>query len=154
METYPIEIEPEQIVVWMMEEIRDSPSEFKVSARRATERRELPLRKELRLGEEEREDLSEIVTTGTRQITPIDSADGWRLTIVVEDEFGPRIFGEPETAEEDHEMELSAFYDLFIRPKRGNASAFVETDSADANSRVARLLKDIEVDRHGAKRGA
>ena len=57
--------------------------------------------------------------------------------------------------EEDHEMELSAFYDLFIRPKRGNASAFLETDSADAEYvGWPGLLKDIEVDRHGAKRGA
>jgi hypothetical protein len=154
METYPIEIEPEQIVDWIMEEIRGAPSEFKVTARRTTERRELPLRKELRLGEEEREDLNEIVTTGMLQIAPIDVADGWRLTVVVEDEFGPRILDDSETGEEGQEMELSAFYDFFIRPRRGNANAFVEAESADANARVARLLKDIEVDRHGGDRRA
>ena len=153
METRPIEIEPEQIVSWMMSEIRVAPSEFKVSARRTIERRELPTRKELRLGEEEREDLSEVATVGTLQIAPVHASDGWLLTVVVEDEFSPRIFDESESAGEEQELDLAAFYDAFIRPRRGNVSAFTEVESPAANSRVTRLLEDIEMDRHGPSRG-
>jgi hypothetical protein len=153
METYPIEIEPEQMVDWIMPESRVSPSEFEVSARRTIEPRELPTSKELRLGEEEREDLSEIAAVGTLQIAPAHSGGGWRLTVVVEDEFGPRIFDESQATEEEQEIDVAAFYDLFIRPSRGNASAIIEVDSPAANARVSRLLVDIEMDRYASSRG-
>ena len=94
MQTYPIEVEPEQIIHWLMVERQVAPSELRVSARRAIETRELPTRKEFRLGEEERDDLSEIATVGTLQIAPAHAAEGWLVTIVVEDEFGPRILDE------------------------------------------------------------
>src|SRR5208283_4660303 len=65
MQTYPVEVEPEQIVDWIMAESQIAPSELRVSARRAIETRELPTTKELRLGEEERDDLTEIAAIGT-----------------------------------------------------------------------------------------
>lgn len=152
METYPIEIEPEQVVDWIIAESRVSPSEFKIRARRAVETRELPGRKELRLGGEEREDLSEIATVGTLEIAPAQAADGWSLTVVVEDEFGPRIFDDPEAVAGEREIDVTAFYDLFIRPRRGTATAVVTVDSPAARARVTRLTQDIETDRHGSSR--
>lgn len=70
METYPIEVDPEQIVDWIMAESLVAPHEFRVSARRAFETRELPTRKELRLGEAEREDLTEVAVIGTCRSPP------------------------------------------------------------------------------------
>jgi hypothetical protein len=153
MHTYSIDIEPQQIIDWIMAESRVAPTEFRVSARRAIESRELPTRKEFRLGEEERDDLTEIATVGTLQIAPAHVADGWVLTIVVEDEFGPRILDESEATETEQEIDVDAFYDLFIGPRRGNASAVAEVEGPDAKERLTRLLKDIEMDRHGSSRG-
>lgn len=152
METYPIEIEPVQLVDWIIAESRVSPSEFKIRASRSVETPELPARKELRLGGEEREDLSEIATVGTLEIASAQAAEGWTLIVVVEDEFGPRIFDDPESVAGEREIELAAFYDLFIRPRRGNASAMVTVDSPADRARVTRLTQDIEADRHGSSR--
>ena len=153
MQTYPIEVEPEQIIDWIMVERQVAPSEFRVSARRAIETRELPTRKEFRLGEEERDDLSEIATVGTLQIAPAHAAEGWLVTIVVEDEFGPRILDESEASEGEQEIGVAAFYDLFIRPRRGNASAVAEVEGPESAERLTRLLEDIELNRHGSSRG-
>ncbi len=152
MQTYPIDTEPEQIVDWIMAELPEAPAEFKVSARRAIETRELPTRRELRLGEVERDDLTEVATIGTLQIAPAHAAEGWLITIVVEDEFGPRVLDESEGGEEEQEIGVDAFHDLFIRPRRGSASASAEVDNPDAEEHLSRLLKDIELDRHGASR--
>jgi hypothetical protein len=153
MRTYPIDIEPEQIVDWIMVETQEAPAEFKVSARQAIETRDLPTRKELRLGEVERDDLTEVATIGTLQIAPAHAVEGWLITVVVEDEFGPRILDEAEAAEEEREIDVAAFYDSFIRPRRGNTSAIAEVDGPAAEERLTSLLKDIEMDRHGASRG-
>jgi hypothetical protein len=153
MQTYPVEIEPEQIVDWVLAESRIAPSEFRLSARRSIEPRELPTRKEFRLGEVERDDLSEIARVGTLQIAPAHAADGWLLTIVVEDELGTHILGEQEAVEEEQEIDVGAFYDLFIRPRRGVANAVAEAEGLDSAKRLSRLLEDIEMDRHGPSRG-
>lgn len=153
METYPIEVDPEQIVDWIIAESLLAPHEFKVSARRAIETRELPTRKEFRLGEVERDDLTEVATIGTLQIAPAHAAEGWLITIVVEDELAPRVLDESEAAEEEEkEIDVAAFYDSFIRPRRGNASATAEVENAEAEEHLSRLLKDIESDRHGLSR--
>lgn len=152
METYPIEIEPEHIVDWVMAESRLAPHEFKVSARRAIEARELPTKNELRLGEVERDDLTEVATIGTLQIAPAHAAEGWLITIVVEDEFGPRVLDESESTEDEQEIEIAAFYDSFISPRRGDASATAEVEGPDAEEHLTRLLNDIELDRHGSSR--
>jgi len=152
METYPIEIDPEQIVDWIMAERLVAPNEFRVSASRAIETRELPTKKEVRLGEVERDDLIEVAAIGTLQIAPAHATEGWRITILVEDEFGPRSLDESEASEEEQEIDVAAFYDSFIRPPRGNASATAEVENSDAEKHLNRLLKDIELDRHGSSR--
>lgn len=154
METFPIEIDPEQIVDWIMAESRLAPHEFRISARRAIETRELPARKELRLGEAERDDLTEVANIGALEIAPAHAAEGWLITVVVEDEFGPRILDQAEVTEEEREIDVAVFYDSFIRPRRGNASAAAEIEGPEAEQHLCRLLKDIELNRHGSSRAA
>jgi len=91
METYPVELDPEQIVRWLMAEQKAAPSAFRITARRTTEARDVPARRELHLGDEEREDLREIATIATLEIAPIHASDGWLLTVAVEDEAGPPV---------------------------------------------------------------
>ena len=78
METYPVDLDAGQILRWVMAEQQTAPSTFRIIARRATEVREIPARKELHLGDEEREDLREIATVATLEIAPFHSHDGWR----------------------------------------------------------------------------
>ena len=74
MQTYPLDIDAVQVVRWIMAESEAAPSHFKVLARRAFEVQDLPARRELRLGDEEREDLTEVETVATLEIAPEHAA--------------------------------------------------------------------------------
>jgi hypothetical protein len=132
-----------------MAECRAASSPFRAVARRATEVRELPTETRHRLGDEEREDLSEVATLATLEIEPVHAGDGWRLTVVLEDETGPALT-EDDVAEGEEDMELSTFYDEYIRSGRGTASVMAEVDDTAAEARLSRLLREIETDRHAA----
>ena len=148
MESFPVDIDAEQIVRWVMAEQAAAPSTFKTTARRMTEVREIPARREYHLGDEEREDLSEVATIATLEIAPAHAGDGWLLTVTVEDEIGPRVSGEGAAAEAEQQIDLGTFYSTFIRPERGTANVVAEVDSPSARASVTRLLSSIERNRH------
>jgi hypothetical protein len=135
-----------------MAERRAPPLVFTAIARRTTEPRDLPARREIRLGDQEREDLSEIATIATLEISPIHAGDGWRLTVVVEDEAGPRVPEEGAVDEGEEEIDLDTFYGEFIRPGRGSANVIAEVEDSAAERRLAELLSTIERNRHGSDR--
>ena len=142
METYPVDLDPEQIVRWLMVEQQAAPSTFRITARRTTEVRDVPARRELHMGDEEREDLSEIATIATLEIAPIHASDGWLLTVAVEDEAGPPV------AEGEEKIDLATFYSKFIRPGRGISNVVAEVENAQAKARMTRLLHAIDRNRH------
>jgi len=146
METYPLDIDPAQVVRWIRQESEAAPSAFRITARRGQEMRELPAGQEARLGDEEREDLSEIATVATLEIAPAHADEGWQLTVVVEDELGPRVADGGSGVEQT--IDLGTFYSAFIRPGRGIANVFAEVEGADARAHVTRLIETIEKNRH------
>lgn len=152
METYPVDIDPAQVVRWVKAECEAAPSSLRVTARRSREVREIPLRKESHLGDEERQNLTEIDTIATLEIAPLHASEGWRLSVVVEDEAGPRMSegGESETTEQ--RIDLGTFDKDFIRPGRGIANVIAEVESESAKVHVSRLVSAIETNRH--KNGA
>jgi len=149
MEPFPVDIDPKQIVRWVLAEHRVSPRSLKTLARRTTEVRQIPARADLHLGDEEREDLSEIATIATLEITPGHPSEGWRMTVNVEDEIGPRGPGRGLNVADDEQIDLETFNSLFIRPERGTATVVAEADDAAAEPRLSSLLASIETDRHG-----
>jgi hypothetical protein len=149
MRTYPLDIDPGQVVRWIMAEYRAAPSRFRIVARRASEVRDIPARRELHLGDEEREDLSEVDTIATLEIAPAHDSEGWLLTVEVEDEAGPRLPESGLPVEGEQPIDLRRFYDDFIRPGRGiaNVVAAVEDDAGEL--RLSELISSIESNRHG-----
>jgi len=148
METYPVDLDPAQVVRWVKAEQESSPSTFKIAARCSKEVREIPIRSELHLGDEEREGLSEVATVATPEVAPAHAADEWLLRIVVEDEIGPRISDAEMTSEREQPIDLGAFYHEFIRSGRGNTSITAEVEGPAAKDHLARLLQAIEQNRH------
>jgi hypothetical protein len=148
MESFEVDIDPAQVVRWIMAEHKTSPFTFKTAARRTTEVRAIPERSEYHLGDEERETLSEMDTIATLEITPAHERDGWLLTVTVEDEIGPQTTGDG--AGTERQIDLGAFYNEFIRPGRGIANVVAQIDSPSARQNVMRLLEAIERDRHQA----
>jgi hypothetical protein len=149
MEPFPVDIDPKQIVRWIIAEHRITPSFLKITARRTTEERQIPARAELHLGDDEREDLSEIATVATLEIAPAHPSDAWLMTVIVEDEIGPRGPGRGTTVEDDQQIDLETFYSQFIRPERGTATVVAQANDAAAEAGLSSLLASIENDRHG-----
>jgi len=149
MEPFPVDIDPKQIVRWIIAEHRITPSSLKIVARRTAEVRQIPDRADLHLGDEERDDLSEVATVATLEIAPTHPSDGWRMIVTVEDEIGPRGPGRGAMVEDDQEIDLETFNSLFVRPERGTATVVAEADDVAAEARLSSLLASIETDRHG-----
>ncbi|RPJ82057.1 MAG: hypothetical protein EHM18_16115, partial [Acidobacteria bacterium] len=118
MATYPIDIEPDQIVRWLLAEQEATPSLFRFDARVVKEVRDIPPRSEYHLGDGEREDLSEVDTIATLEVRPANLSDGWALTISVEDETGPRAANQPVNTSSEQKINLGSFYHHFIRSGR------------------------------------
>jgi hypothetical protein len=154
METYPVDIDPGQVARWVKAECEVAPSAFRISARRRREVREIPIRAETHLGDGEREDLTEIATIATLEIAPVHSGDGWLLSVIVDDELGPRVSDAGTDEETEQQIDLGTFYKEFIRPGRGNANVIAEVENPAAKEHLTRLIEAIETNRHGAGRGA
>ena len=152
MESFPVDIDAEQIVRWIIAEQAATPSPFKTTARRTIEVREIPERRELHLGDEERGELSEVATIATLEVAPTHATDGWLLTVTVEDEIGPRVSGEEAATETEQQIDLGTFYSTFIRPGRGTANVVAEVDSSSARRSLTRLLNMIERNQHAVAR--
>ena len=150
MESVPVDIDAGQIVRWVMAEQAAVPLTFKTVARLTTEVREIPLQRKFHLGDEERQELSEVATIGSLEIAPAHPSEGWLLTVTVEDEIGPRVAAEAAPPETEREIDLGTFYSTFIRPDRGVASVVAEVEGPSARLHVARLLEMIERNRHAA----
>ena len=151
MQTYPVDIDPEQVVRWVKTECEAAPSTLRVTARRSREVMEIPVRQETHFGDEERQDLSEIETVATLEIGPAHASEGWLLSVVVEDEAGPRI-SESESGEAEQQIDIGTFYKEFIRPGRGIGYVFAEAENETAKAHIARLVSAIETNRHAAER--
>jgi hypothetical protein len=150
MESYPVDTDPEQVVRWLMVERQIGSPLLEINARRVLEAQDIPVQQELRLGDEEREDLSDAATIATLEIAPIHAGDGWRLTVVVEDESGSR---DPDEVSADESIDLETFYSEFVRPGRGTTRLVAEVEGPEAEARLARLLGAVETNSHPHDRG-
>ena len=152
MESIPVDVDAGQIVRWIIAEQAATPATFKTTARRMVEVREIPERTEFHLGDEEREELSEVATIATLEVAPAHASDGWHLTVTVEDEIGPRVSGEEAATETEQQLDLGTFYNTFLRPGRGTANVVAEVDSPSAKRSLSRLLRTIERNQHAIAR--
>ena len=154
MDTYPVDIDPGQVVRWVKAECDLAPSAFRVSARRGQEMRNLPVRAEIHFGDEEREDLTEVATVATLEIAPLHANAGWLLSVIVEDELGPRISDGDTGGEAERQIDLGTFYKEFIRPGRGNANVIAKAEHSAGKEHLTRLINAIETNCHGPNRDA
>jgi len=154
MATYPVDIDAGQVVRWLKAETDIAPSAFRISARRTAFPQDIPLRSESHLGDVEREDLSEVETIATLDVMPLHASEGWLLSVVVEDELGPRLFDETSAENADQTIDLGTFAKEFIRSGRGTASVVAEVQDAAAKAELTKLISAIETNRHATPAGS
>ena len=146
VETYPVDIAPEQVVRWLMVEGRLHAFDLLVSATRSFEAGELA--GDERLGDEEREEVSEISDVGLLEVMPRQKPHIWTLRVRVEDDIGPRLPEDEPVPETEEELDLPTFYEEFIKADRGLAEVSVEVDSPAAKASFNRVLEAMLTDRH------
>jgi hypothetical protein len=76
MESYPVDVDPAQVVPWLKAAKERSPSALRSPRSAAGKCAKFRLGRNLHLGDEEGEDLNEIETVATLEVAPTHSADG------------------------------------------------------------------------------
>ncbi len=147
METYPVDLDARQIVLWLLEEKRRGTLGLKTIATRSY----IP-EGVTNLGSqnvsEDAGDLSDVLAVGELEVAPPAARDGWTLRIRVEDRLGPRLPEDGDAPEAEQEIDLATFAADFILPERGIAE--VELDAADARAKASftRLFNRMVIDEH------
>jgi hypothetical protein len=150
MDSYPVDVDvdPEQVVRWLLVERQRGGSGLRTSAWLSSERHPLLARMEDRLGDEEREDLADETSVATLEIAPVHASGGWRMVISVAGESDPLADGEAPPGEVRESLELDSFYLDFLRPARCTVSVAAEVDSPEGEANLRWLLQAIETNAH------
>jgi len=101
-----------------------------------------------RLGDEEREEVSEIAEIGLLEVMPRQKPHIWTLRIRVEDDIGPCLPEDEPVPEAEEELDLPTFYEEFINADRGIADVSIEIDSPAAKASFNEVLEAMLTDRH------
>jgi hypothetical protein len=148
MESYALDIAPEQIVLWLLNEQRTGRVKLQVSAWHAYETPEVAEREMSLLGDEEREEISDVLEIGLLEVAPPPGSAPWTLRIRFEDDVGPRLPEDEPVPEGDEAIDLQTFYDAFIARPRGTLEVSVEVESPAAKGQFNKVLNMIQRDRH------
>ena len=154
MEPIVVDLAPEQIVQWLLDEDRRDAFDLLVNATRSYRTGELTREERDSLDDGEEEGLSEICEVGTLEVRPRHEPHRWVLRVRVEDDIGPRVPEDESVSEGEEEIDLDAFYEAFIKANRGTAEATAEVDSPAAKASINRVLGAMlqDLHRHARKR--
>jgi hypothetical protein len=153
VEPYPVDLEAEQLVHWLLDEEHRHTHDLLVRTTRSYERSALKAAEDQGLDDAEREDLSEITEVGLLEVTPRRYPSLWTLRIRVADDIGPRLPEDPPASATEEEIDLSTFYDEFIKKDRGLAEVSAEAGSPAAKASLTKLIEAILADRHRRAKG-
>jgi hypothetical protein len=150
MESYPVDVEvdidPEQVVRWLMVERERGGSGLEIKAWRQNESRPIAPVTDDKLGDEEREDLSAEATMAQLEVTP--THEDWRLIISVETELEPIMPEEDADEGEGEPIDLDDFYLEFLRSPRSTVSIAAEAESVEGKAHLEQLIQAIETNSH------
>lgn len=148
MEPIIVDIEPRQIVRWLLDEERIKAFDLLVTATRSYEREELAPGEERQLGEAEAEELSEINEVGLLEVMPRKEPSRWTLRLRVTDDIGPRMPEDEPVPTEDEEIDLTTFNEEFVVADRGFTEVSAEAQDRAASAELTRLVEAIVENRH------
>jgi len=148
METYPLDIDPEQIVLWLMQEERAGRGKLQLAASRAYETPEVAGRELADLGDQERAELSDVLEVGLLEVTPPPGSARWTLRLRFEDDTASRLPEDEPVPEGEEEIDLETFYNAFVAPPRGTMEVSVEVESPAAKGAFTKVLNAIRANRH------
>ena len=148
METYPVDVDAEQVVLWLLDEKRLHAFDLLVRTTRSYQRGALGESEDSRLGDTEREDLGESFEVGLVEVMPRHKPSLWTLRIRVTDDIGPALPDDEPVPAGEEEIDLPTFYDEFIRADRGLSEVSAEAEGPGAKGSLTRVLDAMRADRH------
>ena len=80
-ETYPVDIDPGQIVRWITAECEAAPQSFRSQQRARKKCKSFLVQKRLIWAMKSVKDLSEVTSIAMLEIAPSDESDGWLLRV-------------------------------------------------------------------------
>jgi hypothetical protein len=152
MEIYSVDMDPEQVVRWLMVEQRRGSSGLRIEAWRGNEVHPLMDGSAVPLADEDLDDLQDKRAVAILDVSPVRD-EGWHLSISVSEEFTTGDEDEAqstETAEDGEPISLEDFYADFLRPGRSTAIIAAEIDGPTGEEHLDRFLASIEANVHAA----
>jgi hypothetical protein len=148
VETYPVDVDAEQVVLWLLDEERLHAFDLLVRTTRSYQRSALAESEDSRLGDTEREDLGENAEVGLVEVRPRRRPSLWALRIRVVDDIGPALPDDEPVPAGEEEIDLPTFYDEFIKADRGLSEVSAEVEGPGAEGSLTRVLDAMRKDRH------
>jgi hypothetical protein len=152
METYEIDSDAGRVVRWLRKELKADPSRFRVTGWLSREMEKIPCRRELRLGDAERQDLSEVVTHSGHRACRQDGGLAAQRRRRRRSRAPHIRSGMRERAERPTDLET--FYKNSSGWTGGTANVTAEPRDSAARDLLTALIDAIEEDRHDFGRGA
>jgi hypothetical protein len=150
MESFSLDIEPQQVVRWLQEEQRAGRLPVQVRATRdyAAQAIDPPIED---IGGDATDPLGEVTAIGVLEVRPLVPAEGWLLLVRVEDDAGARLPEDEPVPDGEEEIDLETFNAEFIAPERGTASVSLEVENDTSTSRFEPLLRSMLQNLHANK---
>jgi hypothetical protein len=151
MERIPIDLAPEQIVRWLLDEERRDAFDLLVNATRSYRVGAMSEEERASLDDTKDGELGEISEVGHLEVRPRREPHRWVLRVRIEDDIGPRLPEDETVPENEEDIDLSTFFEEFVAPSRGIADVSAEVEGPTAKASLDHILREMTTDWHKRK---
>jgi hypothetical protein len=151
MESIAIDLTPEQIVRWLLDEERRDAFDLLVNATRSYGVGALSEEERASLDDTKDGEIGEISEVGHLEVRPRREPHRWVLRVRVEDDIGPRLPEDEAVPENEEDIDLSTFFEEFVVPNRGIADVSAEVQGSAAKISLNHILREMTTDWHKRK---
>lgn len=138
MQPYPIDLEPSQFMLWLLNPDNVEQFDLDVRVTRSFEPRAVPGGADLDVSD--RDDLHDIMEIGLVEVVPRKRPGLWTIRLRVEDDAGSRLPDDGPVPEGEETIDLETFFDEFFRSERGVSELGAEVESAAAREDLEAVL--------------
>lgn len=152
MESIAIDLAPEQIVHWLLDEDRRDAFDLLINATRSYRVGALSEEERTSLDDTEGGEIGEISEVGHLEVRPRREPHRWVLRVRVEDDIGPRLPEDEPVPQNEEDIDLATFFEEFIASNRGIADVSAEVEGPAAKASLNHILREMTMDWHMRKR--
>lgn len=138
MQPYPIDLEPSQFVLWLLDP--GNVERFGLDLRATRTYQPRALSGSVDLDASDRRDLRDIAEIGLLEVVPSKRPGLWVIRLRVEDDAGARLPEDEPVPEGEEEIDLQTFHDEFFANERGVSELGAEVESAAAREDLEAVL--------------